>query len=198
MKRRSKNKPGQLVIFGVLLILILIGGFFGGKAFGWWGATEMEDDGGSVYIPPPYVPYDPEDPDPIPDLEDPPEDPPDYLPLDPGSPLLYPDNEGNLTVIWKFGTGSTSAILQISTDSIHFEDVSNATSSPTHLDLPEGSYWFRVKSTNIEGDSFSSISSEFIISPEDLPEDPFFSNSVYFGIGFIIVIAIVLRLKMKK
>lgn len=87
-------------------------------------------------------------------------------PSDPGSPTCpSPDFDGNLTINWNAGTGSTSAILQISTDGSNFDDIPGATSSPTTIyDKDEGSYWFRVKSTNAIGISYSSISSEIIVS----------------------------------
>jgi len=72
-------------------------------------------------------------------------------PGDPGSPTCSsPDFDGDLEISWSSGTGSTSAILQISTDGSNFDDIPGETSSPTTLlNKNEGSYWFRVKSTNI-------------------------------------------------
>jgi len=62
-------------------------------------------------------------------------------------------------------TGATETNLQISTDGSNFDDISGATSSPTSvLNKLEGSYWFRVKSTNLIGITYSSISSEIIVS----------------------------------
>jgi hypothetical protein len=87
-------------------------------------------------------------------------------PSDPGSPTCSsPDFDGDLEITWTSGTGSTSAILQISTDGSNFDDIPGETSSPTTLlNKVEGSYWFRVKSTNDIGISYSSISSEIIVS----------------------------------
>jgi len=88
------------------------------------------------------------------------------LPTDPGAPTCpSPDFDGDLTITWVAGTGADSAILQISTDGVHFEDVSGATSSPTTiLNLEEGSYWFKVNSTNEIGSTNSTYSSEIIVS----------------------------------
>jgi len=88
------------------------------------------------------------------------------LPEDPGAPNCdSPDFDGNITITWSAGVGSDSAILQISTDEIHFEDILGAISSPTTiLDLEEGSYWFKVNSTNTIGSSNSTYSSEIIVS----------------------------------
>lgn len=228
MKTKKINKNGQIAIFGVLFVALIFGGYFGGQSFGWWGFTISMDPDLYIPPPyEPYDPFDedfdedPGDEDPgdeDPGDEDPgDEDPGDEDPCDTDGDGLEDDEELN-----EYNTDP----LNPDTDGDGISDgdeIANG-SDPLDLDDPvdqppydtdgdgldddEELYEYSTDplTSDTDGDGlndgdeieYGSDPLDPLDTAEIPPEEKKPINFVYIAIGFVVVGAIIMIVRMKK